>query len=66
MVKKIHMDFSQSGSSQGRVISVTPNIITGQRKVSLASTLSHSVEMKQMLRRIQGIPSGCSSCGGKK
>jgi hypothetical protein len=69
MVQKIRMDFSQSGISQGKVTPIAPNIITRQSstKVSLASTLSHCVEMKQMLRRLQGAPSGCSSCGkGKK
>ena len=69
MVQKIRMDFSQSGISQGNVTPIAPNIITRQSstKVSLASTLSHCVEMKQMLRRLQGAPSGCSSCGkGKK
>lgn len=67
MVQKIRMDFSQSGASQGKVVAINPNIITRQTfsKVSLASTLSHCVEMKQMLRRIQGLSSGCSSCGGK-
>jgi hypothetical protein len=69
MVQKIRMDFSQSGASHGKAMTISPNIITRQTssKVSLASTLSHCVEMKQMLRRLQGLSSGCSSCGkGKK
>ena len=68
MVQKIRMDFSQSGASHGKVVAINPNILTRQSssKVSLASTLSHCVEMKQMLRRLQGLSSGCASCGKGK
>ena len=62
MVQKILMDFSR-GKTQ---IKVAPQYVNNfNPKIGLNSTLAHNVEMKQMLRRIQGIPSGCRSCGGK-
>jgi len=63
MVQKITMDFSRGKTQVKAIPQLTTNF---NPQISLASTLAHSVEMKQMLRRLQGIPSGCSSCGGKK
>lgn len=70
MVQKIKMDFTKSGVG-GMNIPIQPISMISRSNfksssISLASTLSHGVEMKQMLRRLQGLPSGCSSCGGKK
>jgi hypothetical protein len=70
MVQKLTMGFTKNGGEiknvQIQPISMVSGSTYKSAKVSLGSTLAHSVEMKQMLRRLQGIPSGCSSCGGKK
>ncbi len=62
MVQKIPMDFSR-GKTQVKILPQYVNSFSS--KISLNSTLAHNVEMKQMLRRLQGVPSGCTSCGGK-
>ena len=62
MVQKIQMDFSR-GKTQVKIL--PQSTINFNPKISLTSTLAHNVEMKQMLRRLQGVPSGCTSCGGK-
>tara|TARA_E500000331_G_C17267241_1_gene717659 strand:- start:46 stop:258 length:213 start_codon:yes stop_codon:yes gene_type:complete len=70
MVQKMGMDFTKSGGGKVNVQMMQPISMISRfnktSKVSLGATLAHSVEMKQMLRRLQGLPSGCSSCGGKK
>ena len=56
------MDFSRPHTK----IVAMPQIYSSS-KIGLNNTLAYCTEMKQMFRRLQGIPSGCSSCGkGKK
>lgn len=61
-MRKIFMDFSRPHTK----IVAMPQIYSSS-KIGLNNTLAYCTEMKQMFRRLQGIPSGCSSCGkGKK
>lgn len=62
MVQKVNMIFSKP---KGKM-TVLPQIVIPNSRPALSNTLQYSVEMKQMLRRIQGLPNGCSSCGKKK
>ena len=64
MVKRISMNIGQPKNES--VLHANVPSMNNFSKISLGSTLAQCAEMKQMLRRIQGIPSGCSSCGGKK
>lgn len=71
MVQKIPLLFNTSGSnmlmSQNKVVPVVMPLKTPVSKVSMTATISHNLELKHMLRVMQGLPrnSGCSTCGKK-
>jgi hypothetical protein len=63
MVQKVNMLFSKP-TNRANATLIQP-IIPNSRP-AMSNTLRYCSEMKQMIKRIQGVPSGCSSCGGKK
>ena len=68
MVKKMSMDFTNNGSYglQKLALPAPSGMFSNPSKISLGSTLVQCAELKQMLRRFQGLSTGCSSCGKAK
>lgn len=63
---KLNMHFNKPSDRNKNIKYITPVFVNSSKSVGLLTNLHASVQMKQMIRNIQGMSGGCSSCGKKK